>query len=469
MDLSLHPRQTEAFLSPATEILYGGAAGGGKSHLLRVAALAWCVMLPGLQVYLFRRCVQDLLKNHAEGPTGLLAMLGPWLAQGSARFSQSRSRVEFANGSRLHLCHCQHDKDALKYQGAEMHVLLIDELTHFTEAQYRFLRHRVRLGGLTVPKAHRERFPRIVCSSNPGGPGHNWVKAMFLDPAPAGSVTRTGPQEGGMLRQYLPARLEDNPTLAATDPGYALRLTALGNPALVKAMRYGDWDIVAGGAIDDLWSAKIHVLPPFAVPGSWAVDRSLDWGSSRPFSVGWWAQSDGTEAVLADGSCRAWPPGTLFRVAEYYGWSGKPDQGLRLTAADLARRIKDIEGVFPFAVRPGPADSSIFDTVNGTCLAEDMARLGVAWLRANKSPGSRLLGLEHLRRRLGAGLKTPMEEPGLFVFDTCRHFIRTVPILPRDCRRPDDVDTQAEDHVYDETRYRLLAARPAASSSEFRL
>ena len=128
MDLTLHPKQGLAFLSRATEILYGGAAGGGKSHLLRVAALAWCADIPGLQVYLFRRTHPELAKNHLEGAGSFPALLSAWTGAGFVRINLSQNVIRFGNGSGIHLSHCQYPRDLLHYQGAEIHVLMIDEL-----------------------------------------------------------------------------------------------------------------------------------------------------------------------------------------------------------------------------------------------------------------------------------------------------------------------------------------------------
>lgn len=447
-------------------MLYGGAAGGGKSHLLRVAAITWCRAVAGLQIYLFRREFPDLYKNHMDGPAGFPALLAAWTREGFARFNRSDHHVAFANGSKIHLCHCQRQHDVYAYQGADIHVLMIDELTQWTAAMYAFLRGRLRLGGLAVPAAWQGRFPRALCGANPGGIGHNWVKAAFVDLAPPGAVTPMPAAEGGMARQYLPARLEDNPTLLGNDPAYAARLEGLGDPALVRAMRQGDWNIVAGGMFDDLWRPETHVVAPFGVPAGWRIDRSFDWGSSRPFSVGWWAESDGTDLTMPDGEVRPTVPGDLFRIAEWYGWNGRPDAGCRMLAAEIARGILAREAAMGLAgrVRPGPADSSIFDVENGNSIADDMGRAGVRWLRADKSPGSRRQGWQRLRALLkGAGSG---EAPGLYVAETCRHFIRTVPVLPRSDRRPDDVDSAAEDHVADETRYRVLAGRRGNAAGE---
>lgn len=459
MRIELHPQQSKAFRSQATEILFGGAAGGGKSHLKRAVGIAMCVAVPGLRVGLIRREYPDLKANHFEGRTSIPMMLAPLIVAGQVKYNVTDLSLTFANGSRLIGKHCQRESDLMGFQGDEFDVLLLDELTHFTATMYRFLRSRCRSAGLTVPAGLPWTFPRILASSNPGGPGHTWVKEAWIDAAAPGAIWRASDDEGGMLRQFIPAKLEDNPSLNAAD--YLGKLQGLGNPALVKAMRDGDWNIVAGGMFDDVFDPVAHVVEPFHVPPGWRVDRSFDWGSSKPFSVGWWAESDGN-AVVLPGRTLHYPKGTLVRVAEWYGWNGKANEGCRMLATEIGRGVVEREremqkpgGILHGrAVNPGPADSAIYATENGVCIADDMARVGCGWTEAQKGPGSRINGWERMRRLLKDAKPRPMESPGLLVFSTCRQFLRTVPVLGRDKTKTDDVDTNAEDHVADEVRYR---------------
>jgi hypothetical protein len=463
LNLALHRKQGVAYTSQATEILYGGAAGGGKSHLFRVAAISWCVDIPGLQVYMFRRTYPDLMDNHMTGPSSFPALLMPFLSRGLAKINWGKLDIEFKNGSRIHLRHCQYPKDVYKYQGAEMHVLIIDELTQWLREMYTFLRSRVRMVGVVVPLALMGLFPRVLLGANPGGIGHNWVKQDFVTVAKPMDIVHMPATEGGMRRQYIPAKMDDNPSLMRDDPTYEAKLEGLGDPALVRAMRSGDWDIVAGGMFDDLWLKEKHVIPAFKIPQSWRVDRAFDWGSSRPFSVGWWAETDGTHHPGG----RIFPRGSLIRVDEWYGWNGTPNEGSKMLAVDVAKGIKTREKTLGLYVQPGPADSSIYAVENGVSIADDMAKGGVTWTEANKGPGSRKNGWERMRALMKSARESRPEEPGLWVFDRCLHFIRTVPVLPRDPRNRDDVDTDAEDHTGDETRYRVLApARGAYGSSK---
>jgi hypothetical protein len=469
LTLALWPKQREALDSPATEILYGGQAGGGKSHLFRVAAITWAHEIQGLQLYFFRRELPDLLKNHMEGPTSFPELLGPWMDAKYARINWSKNYISIGK-SRIHLCHCQHEKDVYGYQGAEIHVLFPDELTQFTDSMYRYLRGRVRMGregapsALVIPKKWRGRFPRVMAGSNPGGIGHNAVKGRFVDPKPKGEVWRAPRSDGGMLRQFIPAALADNPALDADE--YSAKLEGLAEH-LRKAMLDGDWNIVAGGMFDDLWNPETApyivfpstLLTPADIPKSWTIDRALDWGSSKPFSIGWWAESDGTQATLRDGSKKSWPRGTLIRIGEWYGTNGNPNEGCKMGPAEVAKGILEREEAMGIKGRvlPGPADSSIFEVEEGDSIGDKFARAGVKWEEADKSPGSRKNGAEDIRERLRANVKR--EGKGLVFLDSCRVGIRLFPTLPRDLHKSDDVDTKCEDHDYDMTRYRCMFQR----------
>lgn len=306
---------------------------------------------------------------------------------------------------------------------------------------------------------------RIRATTNPFGIGHHAVKAFFIDPAPPGVVMR---DELGLERVRIHGHWSENKILLAAEPDYPAKIAAScdGNENRMRAWLHGDWDIVAGGFFDDVWDRPSHVVQPFAIPSSWYIDRSFDWGSSKPFSVGWWAESDGTTAPNG----KTYPRGTLFRIAEFYGWDGKhPDVGCKKTSAEIAKEIVSREKLwkerFKWRIHPGPADSSIFDVEDGHSIAAGMKTNKVEWTEADKSPGSRHAGWERIRGLLLAATKRPMEAPGLFVFDTCTHFIRTVPVLPRDDKDPEDVDTDAEDHIGDETRYRVLAKRQSKAMS----
>lgn len=432
LDINLHPKQYQAYLSKGTEILYGGAAGGGKSFLMRVAAILWCSTIPGLQVYLFRRIYDDLIKNHIEGSAGFRVLLAPWTLCGLVAIVENE--IRFWNGAKIYLCHCEHEKHRFKYQGAEIHVLLIDELTTFTEVIYTFLRSRVRMTSTVVPAQFAGMFPRILCSSNPGNVGHAWVKRMFISMRKAMSVERMPDSEGGMLRQYIPALMEDNPTLERDDPTYRARIRGLGSAALVRAFEKGDWDAVAGSFLEGVWDPDKHVIKPFPIPGNWKTWRSLDWGFARPYACYWWGLN---------------PDGQYYIWRELYGWGGKENVGTKEKVSAVAKKIKQIEEHderMGYEYRVNPADPSIFSMVGHDRSVGGLFRDSkIIWQPADAGRRSRVNGAQHIIELL--------ESNKLFVFNTCKHLIRTVPALMPDDNNPEDVNTKMEDHAWDSVRY----------------
>jgi len=452
INLELHDKQALALETNATEVLFGGAAGGGKSHLMRVAALLWCAAIPGLQVYLFRRIREDLIKTHIEGPQGFRALLGPWTLTGFAKIVNDE--IRFWNGSRIYLCHCKDPKDVYKYLSAEMHVLLIDELTQFTEEMYRFLRNRVCLVGLTVPAEMAGKFPRILASSNPGNVGHLFVKQTFVDGTDTYELRRMPSDEGGMLRQFIPAQLEDNPSMQQDDPGYENRLLGLGSEALVKAMRYGDWDIVEG-AFFDCWNKARHVIRPFEVPAGWMRFRSMDWGSAKPFSVGWWAvASDQHEVTNTIGDKFMIPRGCMVRYREWYG-ALKPNVGLKLHAEVVADGIvsREAKGETSYSV----LDPAAFAEDGGKSIADRMGERKVYFRPADNArvaPVGAMGGWDQMRARL---VGDDDGRPMIVCFSTCPDSIRTIPAMQHDQARPEDMDSNLEDHAADEWRYACMS------------
>lgn len=460
LNFDLHPKQMSALESIATEILYGGAAGGGKSHLMRIAAILWCAAIPGLQVYLFRRIREDLVKNHVEGPSGFRALLAGWVQCGFCTIVEDE--IRFWNGSKIYLCHCKDEKDRFKYQGAEIHVLLIDELTHFTDVIYRFLRNRVRMVGLTLPPQYRKSFPRIICGANPGGVGHQFVKTTFIDGVRPMQSYFTPKSEGGMLRQYIPARLEDNPSLVENDPGYEARLHGLGSESLVRAMRYGDWDITDGAFFDNFRKDR-HVIKPFQIPRDWLRFRAGDWGSAKPFSFGWYAVA--TEPYLAAPGVLI-PRGAMIRYREWYGIKtdaeGRymPNTGVKMTAENVGTQVRVRDGTDKITY--GVLDPAAFAQDGGPSIAERMmqgstGRNGSTFRAAdNKRVTARgaMGGWDQMRARLDGDEDG---RPMLYFFETCIHAIRTIPALLHDESRPEDLNSDMEDHAADEVRYACMS------------
>jgi len=433
INLELHPRQSACFLSPATEILYGGAAGGGKSHTMRVIAIILALDVPNIQIYLFRRVFADLSKNHIEGASGFAALLAPLIQLKYVRISESE--ITFKNGSKIYLCHCQHEKDVIKYQGAEINVLLIDELTHFSEKIYKFLRGRCRIGSLVVPEKYKAKLPLIICGSNPGGVGHQFVKETFIDNCKPMQVRQMSPEEGGMLRQFIPARLEDNPTMIQNDPFYANKLIGLGG-ALAKAMLDGDWDAIEGCYFDQ-FNKDIHVIEPFLIPPDWARIRGFDWGYSKPFATLWAAVSDGS-SVMCGGVKRSFPRGSLIFYREYYGCTGKANEGLKISNQQIAEATMQMqEGE---KMSDMVADPAIFDVSRGKSIAEEMANFGCHYREADNK---RINGWQQIRGRLIGQDGKPL----IYFTKDCKNLLRTLPIMQYDPSKPEDLDSDLEDHA----------------------
>jgi hypothetical protein len=463
MEIELHKKQFDVFESEATEILYGGAAGGGKSMLLRALAIAVAYDVPYAQIYLFRRESVDLVKNHLNGPSGFHAMLAPYVKQGLCKITMQPGEITFWNGSKILLCHCKSEKDIYGYQGAEIHLLLIDELTHFTDEMYRFLRGRLRLGGLNIPDRWKGVLPRIVCASNPGNIGHAFVKGMFIDGVEPYEIREMPDDEGGLKRQFIPARLEDNPTMYISDPNYEKRLMGLGSPELVRAMREGDWDIVSGAAFEKLTRTK-HLVRPFKIPKHWTKFTSMDWGSAKPFSVGWYAVAEGGTLIKGRETGEAdkfIPDKAVIRYREYYGWNGKPDQGCRMESYEVARKILEIERQADEKIDYRIADTAMWASDDGPSPADRMAKEGLLMRQAEKD---RVAGYQEVRARI-AGDEYPM----LYVTSDCHNFWRTIPPLQLDHINPEKgPDTTMEDHVYDELVY-ALRSYPYSRTLESRI
>lgn len=434
IDLGYEPTERQALFhaSDADEALFGGAAGGGKSRALVMEALLRCLEHPGTAAYLFRRSYRELEDTLiAEARASIPAALYDYKA--------AKHDMLLPGGSVMRFRHCLSEDDRFLYQGAEIHWLFIDEVTHFTKPMYDFLKSRLRA------KASLGIRPIARCAGNPGGIGHAWVKARFVDAGEAGKAHETWVESGligGGKRhtvQYIPARATDNPHIGRD---YIFELEQKPK-ALRDALLYGRWDAFEGQVFAE-WrddpehyadGVGSHVIEPFDIPPEWPRYRSFDFGYARPFSVGWWAVG---------------PDGEVYRYREWYGAKG-PNEGIMMDAREIARGIRQAEAAHEagLTVR-GVADPSIWDVSRGESIAEQMEREGVYFQRADNARISGKLQLHGRLRFDGRG------RAGLYVFGHCRDFIRTVPALAYDPARVEDVDTRGEDHIYDETRYFLM-------------
>lgn len=477
------PGSQEEFLScPLFECLYHGTRGPGKTDSLLMAFAQFVGKGYGAawRGIIFRETYPQL--------ADVVAKSERWFRQifPAARFNRQRMAWEFETGEVLFFRHMRTPDDYWNYHGHEYPFIGWEELTNWPD-------DRCYKSMFACCRSSTPGLPRMIrATTNPYGVGHNWVKDRFrLHGTWWRTVITTDSRDlNGQPeppRAAIHGHLNENRILLASDPNYAQTIAASAdNQAMADAWLNGSWEIVAGGMFDDVWSHAHNNLPRFEVPSSWRIDRAFDWGSARPFSVGWYARSDGSDLQLSDGRVLATVRGDLFRVGEWYGWTGRANEGLRMLAVDVAAGIVEREVLRGWRddsqrwgrshgasrVRPGPADSSIFTVENGRSIALDMegpVRIGgkvypgVSWTAADKRPGSRVAGWEEMRAMIRAarppGPGSVRERPGFFVVgDECPQFLRTVLSLPRDEKNLDDVDTDAEDHIADEVRYRIRSA-----------
>jgi hypothetical protein len=323
-------------------------------------------------------------------------------------------------------------------------------------------------------------------TSNPSGVGRNWLKKRFIDASISGEILKT-------TVEILNPRTQEVEPITTTQchifstwaenkklsPKYIVDLYKIKDPAKRRAWLFGDWDAgVDGGMFDDVWDSFVHVVKPFNIPNAGTIDRCFDWGSSAPFSVGWYWTSDGSDIVLANGRLMSTVKGDVFRIGEWYGCD--PDdtnKGLYMKNEMISKGIIERElkmGIYG-RVRAGAADNAIWNIQSGISIAGDMLkpvrlddgtiRQGVAWARSDKSAGSRVGGWIAVREFLSNSFKPPTgirEKAGLFVFNTCKDFIEIFPTLPRDSKNLDDLDTDSCDHIADELRYKILSTATGA-------
>jgi hypothetical protein len=427
--------QTAFIKCPTDIVIYGGARGGGKTYAslgeFWIHAEDHGAHAVGLIV---RRSREDLKDTIATA----IRMYG-----NAAVYSEKGNVFKFHNGARLNCAYLENDRDAENYQGWSLTRLYVEELTQFPlpDPVFKLLATLRSSAGIK---------PQMRCTCNPGGPGHGWVKEWVID---HGAYQLVADDESGLVRTFIPAKLEDNPALVHNDPNYVNRLKAVGSPELVRAWLLGDWTVIEGAFFPE-FSVSRHVIEPFAIPSNWVRWRAMDWGSAKPFSIGWYAHvQDNTER---DG--RMLVRGAIIRYAEWYGCS-KPNVGLEMTAEEVARGIVSRETVDGHRTRMsyGVLDPSAFAVVSGPSIGETLIRNGAHFRRADntrRSRDKRMGGWDQVRNRLKGDVDG---NPLLFIFSTGRHLIRTLPMMQHDPYNPEDLDTEGEDHAVDELRYSCLS------------
>ena len=449
------PSEKQAlFLSARTKhVGFGGARGGGKSWCVRDKAKRLALRYPGIKILVVRRTFPELLNNHIQTLRDELCQV--------AEYRQTEKQFLFCNGSTVKFGYCNADKDLDQYQGAEFDVIFLDEATQLQEMWIRKITACLR-GVNDFPK-------RIYYTCNPGGASHNYFKRLFID-------RRYEVGEDPSDYSFIQSLVTDNKALMDSQPDYIKQLEAL-PPKLKEAWLYGRWDIFEGQFFEDFRTEPdmekcaqagitpeqarqqgrwTHVIAPFDLNAgdkrSWTVYRSYDFGYAKPFSCAWWAVDH---------------DGTMYRILELYGCTATPNEGIKWTPDQQFAQIARIEREHPWLKGRqihGVADPAIWDVSRGESIADTAIRYGVYF-----TPGDhqRIPGWMQCHYRL------QFDENGYarcYIFDTCKAFLRTIPELLYDAHKPEDLDTDGEDHIADEWRYFCMARpvrpmRPVAQRS----
>ena len=423
---------------------YGGARGGGKSHIVRDKSKRLCLRYPGIRILIVRRTMPELRANHIN-------VLKVEIPISIARYNQQERTFFWSNGSTIKFDYCDNDNDLMHFQGCEYDVIFLDEATNLLQEW---------IEKIVVCCRGVNNFPkRIYYTFNPGGPSHGYFKRLFIDRNFQGSER---PED----YVFIQALVTDNKYLMESQPEYKAFLENL-PPKLRAAWLDGAWDIFEGQFFEELrfkpdaqkcieagitqeqalqqhrWT---HVIEPFDLNAGekrgWNIMRSYDFGYNKPFSLGYWA-------VDYDG--------VLYRILEMYGCTQTPDEGVKWSPDEQFKRISQFEREHPWLkgrkIVDSVADPAIWDQSRGESIAETAARYGIYF-----SPGdnNRIPGWMQVHYRL------QFDENGyarMYVFNTCKAFIRTMPLMMFSDTKPEDLDTSLEDHCPDEVRY-MCNSRP---------
>jgi hypothetical protein len=437
--------QTALIQCPVFEVFFGGARGGGKTEGSLgdwlEHANTWKEAANGIFLRRTSKQLEEVIARSKELFTPIGAVFREQKGEWTMPFGMGLARLKFR--------YLERDSDAEEYQGHSYSRIFFEELTNFPSP------NPINKMRATVRSA-RGASCGIRLTGNPGGPGHNWVKARYISPYPKGykvlSEDFLNPftkEIQKIERVFIPSKVTDNPLLLSNDPMYIARLHQSGSKELVKAWLEGNWDVIHGAFFDEFDTHK-HVLESGwlrRIPRDALRFRAFDWGSAKPFSCGWYVVSDGTWGL---------PRNAILKYREWYGIGLKPDgtfepdTGLKLTAEEVALGIKkrDENDIIKYSV----ADPQIFVRDGGPSIAERMM-LGSSKVLFRAADRKRKAGWDQVRQRLKGENGVPM----IYFLETCEHTIRTLPVLPHDEHDPEDIDTDAEDHAGDETRYGCMS------------
>lgn len=414
IDFTITKKQQQFIKATADEVLYGGAAGGGKSYGQLIDAFLYALKYKGSKQLILRRTFPELERS-------LILVSLEIYPQQICKYKENKHRWHFINGSFIEFGYCDNEKDVTRYQGAEFDVIRFDELTHFTEFQYKYLISRIR-GVNPYPK-------QIKCSTNPGGVGHTWVKSKFIEGKVPGQEYT---DETGRKIVFIPAKVQENKFLMESDPNYIKRLEQLPE-AEKKALLEGEWDIFEGQFFPE-FKKEIHTVKPFDIPKNWNRFRSLDYGLDMTACYWWAVAPNGQEYIYRE----LHQPGLILsQAAQKINELTPKDENIEYTVAspDLWNRRQDT----------GYSGAEIF-------LQNDI------YIR--KADNNRIAGWrafrEHLKTYTGEEGK---ETATLQIFNTCHNAIRCIPSLLHDEHNSEDAANEPHEvtHAPESIRYGIMS------------
>jgi hypothetical protein len=420
------------------EVLYGGAAGGGKSYAMIADPMRYFDN-PNFVGLLLRRTNDELRELIRE-----TQKLYPKVFKG-CKWKEQASKWVFPSGAEFWITYLDKDSDVYRYQGQSFAWIGMDELTQYpTPFAYTYLRSRLRS---TDPQLSKSLAMRAT--TNPGGPGHGWVKKFFVDPEIPGKPFWATDEHGEIIRYpddskygdlagqplnkriFIPAKLSDNPYLYE-DGVYERNLLSLSEDQRRKLLD-GDWSVMEGAAFPE-FSTRTHVCEPFDIPDGWRKFRSGDFGYASHSAVLWFAID---------------PDGTLYVYRELYV--------SKKTGQELARLVRELER-FDVNMTYGVLDSSVWHKRGhfGPSIAEEMIQAGCRWKPSDRTDGSRIAGKNRLHELLRVNSFTGL--PGIIIFNNCRQLIADLPMIPSDPDGGEDIDDKyVSDHTYDALRYGIMS------------
>lgn len=448
----LWPKQLLCLMSAATEILFGGASSGGKSHLIRVALCTWCLSIPYLQCVLIRKKYADILSNHVEGATGFRALLRPWIEAG--KVTVTKEGINFLeNGSRIEFVHCQDERQFDSAQGVERDVVVLDEATQIGERLIRFFRTWCRMTPerqQALPPEWQGKFPRLLYTANPIGASVGFFRRNFITARKPFEIERVH----GFKRQYIPSKVEDN--LSADMEAFEGRMEGIGDKAIARALRDGDWESPTGDYFPE-WDEDRHVIPNVLPPDHWFRFISYDWGTRDPSAVYWWATSPGE---TLNGK---WiPRGALVAYREWYICADDDQSvGRRMRNEDVRDGIITRTEV-GWRNQPILTDSLPFQDRGGDTIADVFWNNGKG-IKLTEADTSRIPGWSQMRARLigiQPDVNSSFRYPMIYFVESCRAARDYIPGLTRHPSEGKTEDAQEHGeatHACDAIRYACLA------------